>query len=273
MHVTDSDQSQLFQDDSSIACLVRTEAFEGPLDLLLHLIRKNEVDIYNIPIAEITRQYLDYLDVMRELNLDIAGEFLVMASTLIQIKSQMLLPTPADPDSDEEQGEDPRAELVRRLLEYEKYRHAAVDLASRQILDRDVFARNFPSPELEALAPEETFVEIEVFELVDAFRRILARAPKESFHEVGSENISIADRISDILDYLQGRELVTFEELFLGNLTREFIVATFLAILELCKLKMIRLTQVESYGDIWVRSAVLPNDVQPTELDIDTAYA
>src|SRR5512133_687772 len=120
-------QNSLVEDDSSMACLVRTEAFEGPLDLLLHLIRKNEVDIYNIPIAEISRQYLDYLDVMRELNLDVAGEFLVMASTLIQIKSQMLLPNPIE-EGEEEQVEDPRAELVRRLLEYEKYRQAAVDL-------------------------------------------------------------------------------------------------------------------------------------------------
>src|SRR5512133_688330 len=113
-------QNSLVEDDSSMACLVRTEAFEGPLDLLLHLIKKNELDIYNIPIAEITRQYLDYLDVMRELNLDVAGEFLVMASTLIQIKSQMLLPQILDP-VDDEQGEDPRAELVRRLLEYDRY--------------------------------------------------------------------------------------------------------------------------------------------------------
>lgn len=272
MSASDTDQSQLFPDESSIACLVRTEAFEGPLDLLLHLIRKNEVDIYNIPIAEISRQYLDYLDVMRELNLDVAGEFLVMASTLIQIKSQMLLPNPVD-EGVEDQVEDPRAELVRRLLEYEKYRQAAVDLASRHLLDRDVFARTFPSPELDELIPEETFTEIEVFELVDAFRRILARAPKESFHEVGSENISIADRISDILDYMLGKEMVTFEELFLGNLTREFIVATFLGILELTRLKMIRLTQVESYGDIWIRSTVIPGDDPQAELDIDTSYA
>lgn len=255
--MTESAQNSLFADDASIACLVKTEAFEGPLDLLLHLIKKNEVDIYNIPIAEISRQYLDYIDVMRELNLDVAGEFLVMASTLIQIKSQMLLPNPQDGEGEEDQGEDPRAELVRRLLEYGKYREAAIDFAGRQLLDRDVFARNFPSPELEALAPEEATVEIELFELVDAFRRILAKAPKESFHEVGSENISIADRISDILEFMQGRDLVTFEELFLGNLTREFIVATFLAILELCRLKMLKLTQVESYGEIWVRSAVL----------------
>src|SRR6185369_16014276 len=125
----------LFDDDSS-SCLVRTEAFEGPLDLLLHLIKKNEVDIYNIPIAAISRQYLDYLDLMRELNLDVAGEFLVMASTLIQIKSQMLLPLSPDPEADEDQVQDPRAELVRRLLEYERYREASTLLASREILDR-----------------------------------------------------------------------------------------------------------------------------------------
>jgi segregation and condensation protein A len=249
-------QSPLFSNDDSIACLVRTEAFEGPLDLLLHLIKKNELDIYNIPIAEISRQYLDYLDVMRELNLDVAGEFLVMASTLIQIKSQMLLPQEIDP-AEEEQGEDPRAELVRRLLEYDRYREASALLIAREVLDRDVFARTFPSEELETFPTEEAPPVVEMFELVDAFRRILAKAPKESFHEVGSENISIADRISDILDFLQGKEAVDFEELFVGSNTREFIVASFLAILELCRLRMIRLSQFENYGRILVRSAII----------------
>lgn len=250
------DQSSLFADDDSIACLVRTEAFEGPLDLLLHLIKKNELDIYNIPIAEISRQYLDYLDVMRELNLDVAGEFLVMASTLIQIKSQMLLPQVID-SVEEEQGEDPRAELVRRLLEYDRYREASLLLVAREVLHRDVFARDFPAEELEAFPADEALPVVEMFELVDAFRRILAKAPKESFHEVGSENISIADRISDILEYLQGREAVDFEELFAGSNTREFIVASFLAVLELCRLRMIRLLQFENYGRILVRSAII----------------
>lgn len=250
------DQSSLFSADDSIACLVRTEAFEGPLDLLLHLIKKNELDIYNIPIAEISRQYLDYLDVMRELNLDIAGEFLVMASTLIQIKSQMLLPQVLD-SAEEEQGEDPRAELVRRLLEYERYREASHLLVAREMLNRDVFARNFPAEELDSLPADDTFPAVELFELVDAFRRILARVPKESFHEVGSENISIADRISDILEFLRGKESVDFEELFAGSATREFIVASFLALLELCRLRMIRLLQVENYGRLLVRSAVI----------------
>lgn len=255
--MTESVQNQLFSEADAIACLVRTEAFEGPLALLLHLIKKNEVDIYNIPIAAISRQYLDYLDVMQELNLDVAGEFLVMASTLIQIKSQMLLPQSVDPEVDDEKTEDPRAELVRRLLEYERYRDASMVLVSRNLLDRDVFARSFVSPELEALPADETLPEIELFELVDAFRRILAKAPRESFHEIGSENISIADRITDILEFLQGRDLVEFEELFAGSNTREYIVATFLAILELCRLRMIRILQYETYGKLLIRNSVI----------------
>jgi segregation and condensation protein A len=254
-----ADQSSLFSHDDSIACLVRTEAFEGPLELLLHLIRKNELDIYNIPIAEISRQYLDYLDVMRELNLDVAGEFLVMASTLIQIKSQMLLPHVTD-STEDEQGEDPRAELVRRLLEYERYREASLLLIAREVLHRDVFARTFPSEELEAFPADEALPAVEMFDLVDAFRRILAKIPNESFHEVGSENISIADRISDIMDYLSGKDSVDFEELFVGSSTREFIVASFLAVLELCRLRMIRLLQFENYGRILVMSAILADD-------------
>lgn len=255
------DQSSLFANDDSIACLVRTEAFEGPLDLLLHLIKKNELDIYNIPIAEISRQYLDYLDVMRELNLDVAGEFLVMAATLIQIKSHMLLPQAVDP-MEEEQGEDPRAELVRRLLEYDRYREASSLLIAREVLDRDVFARTFPSEELEVFPSDEALPIVEMFELVDAFRRILAKVPIESFHEVGSENISIADRISDILEYLQGKEAVDFEELFVGSNSREFIVASFLAVLELCRLRMIRLLQFENYGRILVRSTIIIDEAE-----------
>lgn len=255
------DQSSLFVNDDSIACLVRTEAFEGPLDLLLHLIKKNELDIYNIPIAEISRQYLAYLDVMRELNLDVAGEFLVMAATLIQIKSHMLLPQTVD-QMEDEPGEDPRAELVRRLLEYDRYREASSLLIAREVLDRDVFARNFPSEELEVFPSDEAIPIVEMFELVDAFRRILAKVPIESFHEVGSENISIADRISDILECLKGRESVDFEELFAGSNSREFIVASFLAILELCRLRMIRLLQFETYGRILVRSTIIIDEAE-----------
>ena len=145
----------LFPDSYQTVYTIRTESFEGPFDLLLHLIKKNEVDIYNIPIAAITRQYLDYLDVMQELNLDIAGDFLVMASTLIQIKSRMLLPLPPDEEIGEEEVEDPRAELVRRLLEYQKYKEAAVSLAQRELLGRDTFVRDFAAPELAEIEPEQ----------------------------------------------------------------------------------------------------------------------
>lgn len=258
-------QSGLFAESPLNSYRIRVEAFEGPLDLLLHLIRKNEVDIYNIPMAEITRQYLAYLEVLNELNLDVAGEFLVMASTLIQIKSRLLLPIPPSEEGAEESGEDPRAELVRRLLEYQKYKEAALSLAGRHLLDRDLFVRPDLPSENEDDEVSEAPLELDLFELMAAFRRILLKAPKESFHEVGSENISIADRISDLLAFLQGKELVDFEELFLGNLTREFIVATFLAVLELCRLKMIKVSQLERFGTIWVRPAVTIDPEHPEE--------
>ena len=145
----------LFPDLAPSVYTVRTESFEGPLDLLLYLIRKNEVDICNIPIAAITRQYLEYIELLKELNLDIAGEFLVMASTLVQIKSRMLLPAPGE-DEDEQEEEDPRAELVRRLLEYQRYHEAADRLAESDMLGRELFARKFISPEFADLKPDET---------------------------------------------------------------------------------------------------------------------
>ncbi|TWJ18765.1 segregation and condensation protein A [Geobacter argillaceus] len=266
---SDPFRSGLFAESPLNSYPIRVEAFEGPLDLLLHLIRKNEVDIYNIPMAEITRQYLAYLEVMNELNLDVAGEFLVMASTLIQIKSKLLLPIAPSEEGAEESGEDPRAELVRRLLEYQKYKEAAVSLAGRQLLDRDLFVRPELPSEAEDDEVSEAPLELDLFELMAAFRRILQKAPKESFHEVGSENISIADRISDLLAFLQGKELVAFEELFQGNLTREYVVATFLAVLELCKLKMIKVSQLERFGTIWVRPAVI---MEPEQSEDDQGH-
>ncbi len=248
-------QESIFDDSQRSAYNVSVEAFEGPLDLLLHLIRKNEVDIYNIPIAAITRQYLDYLELMKELNLDVAGEFLVMASTLIQIKSKMLLPIPADEESTEEE-EDPRAELVKRLLEYSKYKEAAQSLGERELLGRDTFARKFAAPELVALQPEEEPPQVEMFELIEALQRVLAKIPVETFHEVGVESISIADRIGEILAFLEEKETVAFEELFGEILTREYVVATFMAILELCKMKLVKVVQAQRLGTIWVMPAV-----------------
>jgi segregation and condensation protein A len=235
---------------------VKVEAFEGPLDLLLHLIKKNELDIYNIPIATITRQYLEYLELLKELNLDVAGEFLVMASTLLQIKSKLLLPAVLLDEGVEEEEEDPRAELVRRLVEYQKYKDAAGRLGERELLGRDVFARKFESPDLADFPPEEQPLEMEMFELIEAFRRVLAKVPEGSFHDVIAERISVADRINDILSQLQGKESLVFEELFGDFLTREYVIATFLAILELCKLRMVRITQMHGFGTIWIMPAV-----------------
>jgi segregation and condensation protein A len=252
-------QDNLFADGYQSVYTIRTESFEGPLDLLLYLIKKHEIDIYNIPIASVTRQYLDYLEVMKELNLDIAGEFLVMASTLIQIKSRMLLPVQAEEEGEAEE-DDPRAELVRRLLEYEKYKNAAERLAEREMLGRDIFARKFMAPELSDMKPVESVPEVDLFELIEAFRSLLAKVPEDVFHEVGAEGLTIADRINEVLDLLRGKESVTFERLFIGPLTREYIVVTFLALLELCKLKMVRLLQANSFGTIWVVPAVLVED-------------
>ena len=264
--------STLFPDYQTVYT-IKTESFEGPFDLLLHLIKKNEVDIYNIPIAAITRQYLEYLDIMKELNLDIAGDFLVMASTLIQIKSRMLLPLPEDDESGEEEYEDPRAELVRRLLEYSRYKEAAVSLGQRELLERDVFVRRSAASELEGLRQEGETLEVELFELIDAFRRVLATVPAESFHEVEAEGLSIADRINELLLLLQGVDAASFEELFIGDATKEQIIVTFLAILELCRLNMLRLTQARSFGTILVVPALLKaGDDAVTEEDLDRDF-
>jgi len=235
---------------------VKLDKFEGPLDLLLFLIKKNELDIYDIPIAVITNQYLEYIKLLKDLNLEVAGEFLVMASTLIQIKSSMLLPTHADEGSEEEE-EDPRAELIRRLVEYSRYKEAAVRLSENKLLGREVFARSFSSTELLATDVVDEQLEVELFQLIDAFRAVLARAPKESFHEVSSESISIAERINEILSLLQEKDLLSFETLFESMIDRDYVVATFLAILELCKARMIRIRQQDKYGSIWILPAVV----------------
>ena len=228
---------------------VRLEMFEGPLDLLLHLIRKNEISITDIPIALITEQYLDYLKLMKELNLDVAGEYLLMASTLLHIKSKMLLPT--SPEEDEEGGEDPRAELVRRLLEYQAYKEAATELQRRPLLDRDVFIRTVP---LETEEPEkEEKIDVNLFDLLEAFRKVLERAKPEIFHEVMMEQITVEERIQDILSLLQRENRsVTFYRLFPEQAPRKIIVVTFLAILELVKMKLVRVFQMAPFETIRV---------------------
>ena len=241
---------------------VNIEEFEGPLDLLLHLIKKNEVDIYNIPIAAITRQYLGYIDLLKDLNLDIAGEFLVMAASLLQIKSRMLLPPTVEEETEEEE-EDPRAELVRRLLEYQKYKEAAIGLGQRDLLGRDLFARKFPSAELASFEVDEEPAEVELFELIEAFQRVLAKVSVETFHEVGADGLSIADRITEILSLLDGEEMITFESLFFSDVSRDAVIITFLAVLELCKLRMIRISQMSDKGTIYIIPAAVDQDSEP----------
>ena len=272
MPVTGAVHDDLFSADAMSGYSVKVEAFEGPLDLLLHLIKKNELDIYNIPIAAITRQYLEYLEIMRELNLDVAGDFLVMASTLLQIKSKTLLPAYLNEEAGEEEEEDPRAELVRRLLEYQRYKDAADRLAGGELLGRDVFARKFAAQDLVESEPADPPLEVELFELIEAFQRVLAKVPEGSIHEVITERISVADRINEILTRLEGRESLAFEDMFVDFLTREYVIATFLAVLELCKLRLVNVVQAQSFGSIWIVPAVSTAEVGGTmeEEDVGT---
>jgi segregation and condensation protein A len=220
---------------------VKLPIFEGPLDLLLHLIRMDEVDITDIPIARVAEQYLEYLDLMRDLQLDIAGEYLLMAATLAWIKSRMLLPP--DPSALGDPGMDPRAELVARLLEYQRFKDVAGEIGERQLLGRDVFAAHAEGAP--ALPEAEREIEVGLFELVEAMRRALARGGHTgAAHEVEIESITVRERIVAVMGVLASREACEFEDLLAGDPhTRALIVATFLAILELTRLEAIGLYQ------------------------------
>ena len=238
---------------------VHLDKFDGPLDLLLHLIRRNELDICDIPVADITRQYLDYIKLMKDLNLEVAGDFLVMAATLLQIKSRMLLPQ-EEPEEGEVEETDPRAELIRRLLEYQQYKEAGMVIGARALLGREVFVRSAFEPELTGARILEGPLEVSLFDLVDAFRVLLLRIPAEHFHDVAAaETFSIADCINEILSLLQERETVQFDELVSDEFTRERVIVTFLALLELCRLKLVRIFQGSDHGSIWFVPAV-PQD-------------
>ena len=233
---------------------IKLDIFEGPLDLLLYLIKKNEIDIYDIPIALITEQYLEYIEMLRSLNLDLAGEFLVLAATLIHIKSRLLLPVEEDPAAEEE--EDPRAELVRQLLEYQAFKEAALQLDNRPVLERDVFTRSCPVTGPDDPEVDESFTEMDVFDLVKAFQQIIARLDKEERIEINTEEMSLADRINDIMERLREYKHLTFTELLGERTDRRWILYTFLALLELMKLRMIRAYQGEPYGVIRLFLAV-----------------
>jgi segregation and condensation protein A len=244
---------------------VRIENFEGPLDLLLHLIRKNEINIYDIPIAMIAQQYLGYLEAMKDLNLTVAGEFLVMAATLLQIKSKMLLPVEETAEDDED-GPDPREELVRRLLEYKAFKEAARQLDTQERMWRDIYSRPAMSSDAEATSDETILDNIGLFDLVDALQGILNRNPGKKLLEIIPDNLTVRDRMNVILEALEGQESVGFEALFEASCHRLVIIVTFLALLELIRLRTVRVYQAENFGPILVsRTFSLVPD--PAELD------
>jgi len=237
---------------------VKLEIFEGPLDLLLHLIKKNEIDIYNIPIAHITQQYLSYLEIMKSLNLDVAGEFLLMAATLLHIKSKMLLPSSEEEngEGEKEEEEDPRAELVRRLLEYQRFKEAAQELQKGSLLDREVFARQFFEEQFLEGAEEAPLGEVSLFDLLEAVKKVLQGIPPDEFQEISLEHLKIKDKIFQIMERLSEVENLTFSELFLSAASRKELILTFLALLELLRLRMVKIYQPEPFGLIRIFSPI-----------------
>jgi segregation and condensation protein A len=214
------------------------EIFEGPMDLLVHLIRKNELDIYDIPIALITEQYLQYLEWMQAMNIDYAGDFLLMASTLTQLKSRMLLPVHEGEDEDE----DLLQEITRPLVEYLQMKSAADQLVERNLLGENTFIRKPDHGEF-LIDSDDEFIKIGLFELIDAFQKILERIPDDHRVDMRADEISVKDRITQIIDILETKKSITFLELFSDNPDKNEIIVTFLAILEMVKLMLIRIVQ------------------------------
>jgi segregation and condensation protein A len=250
---------------------VRLEHFEGPLDLLLHLIKRHELSIYDIPIAAITQQYLDYIDVMQEMNLDVAGEFLVMAATLIHIKSRLLLPR-VDP-SQEDPDEDPREALVRRLLEHQKFKAAAELLHERETLRSAQWTRpDGPIAEIAGEAPEPE-IEVDLFSLIAAFRSIVERGKQRPKVYLPTEQIPIEDRIEQLMAMLSETEACGFEDLFADVQSRAGMIVTFLAMLEMIRLKLIRVFQSGSMGPIRVYKRARPADAPRPLLDPEQRHA
>ncbi len=231
-------------------CNVRLDIFEGPLDLLLYLIRKEEIDIYDIPIARITEQYLHYLGMMRMLNLTFAGEFVAMAATLIFIKSRMLLPPEERTEEEEEPIEDPRAELVMQLVEYKQFKEVAEDLEGMESKQQVTFQRHDPSvPLLEMV--ERPLSDVSTFDLLSAFSVALERAAKkEAIHEVPEEEVTVAERIQMILNRLRKEKEILFHSLFPEEASPVMIVVTFLALLELIRTKRAAAVQRRPFAEI-----------------------
>lgn len=243
--------------------LVQLPTFEGPLDLLLHLIQKHELDILDIPIAFVTEKYVEYIRMMQELSIDIASEYLVMAATLAHIKSKMLLPAvPEEHEEADEIEEDPRTELVRRLLEYQKYKEAADQLGSRSLLGRDVFSRGLDAPSVDGPAP---LAPVSMFKLLDALQTVLDRVRQTQDHEIDFERISITDRINQLADVLRRRRRLSFDELFEADRTPADVIVTFLALLEMTRIRLTRIWQAQPYAPIEIELAVTDDEAEVAE--------
>jgi segregation and condensation protein A len=230
---------------------VKLEVFEGPLDLLLYLIKKDEVDIYDISIVRITQQYLEFMDAFKVLDLEVAGEFVVMAANLIYLKSRSLLPVSVQPPEEEAEEEDPRWELVRQLLEYKKFKDAAQQLQQRELVQEKLFAR---APEVVEQSVERPLGDVSVFDLIGAFNKILKRLDqKEDLREIFEERFTVGDKIELIMKMTASDVALNFSELFSGVASRTEVVVTFLALLELIRLKQLRAEQNEPFGEILLR--------------------
>jgi segregation and condensation protein A len=226
---------------------VRLDIFEGPLELLLYLVRKNEIEISEIPIATVCHQYLEYLDLMNALNLDFAGEFLVLAATLAYIKSRTLLPA----TEEEEMEEELHFDLAQHLLEYKRYKEAANTLTRQTILEKDEFIRSYVTEDLTPPETDESDIEVNLFELLDALKGVLKRVEdKKSILEVTKEKITVTEKVVEILGRLKQQKSISFASLFDELTTREEVIATFLALLELLRQRMVRALQSTPFGPI-----------------------
>jgi segregation and condensation protein A len=238
---------------------VRLEVFEGPLDLLLYLIRREEVDIYDIPIERITSQYMETLDLMQMLDLSIAGEFLVMAATLMLIKSRMLLPVEDREELEEEDEDDPRWDLVRQLVAYKKFKDAAFHLQEREIDREGVFPREGVAFHLED-EPDIALQDVSLFDLMTAFSEALKRVREENLREIFAERFTVAEKIDDLLGRLKKSDSFSLRDCFLRMRSRQEIICTFLAVLELIRLRQVRVEQSANFSDILVRKT---GDIEP----------
>lgn len=242
---------------------VKLEIFEGPLDLLLYLIKKNELNIYDIQISIVTEQYLEYIDMMQILDLDIAGEFLLMAASLIQIKSKMLLPIE---QLEDEEPDDPRSELVKKLIEYKKFKEAAEAFKQMEFAQKDIFTRPVQINDIENLPDEDPIDEASIFDLLAAFSKVLKSVPRESFYEVEKEEFTVSGKIHELFHLLIKKSVVGFFDLFKEAKSKVEIVVTFMAILELIKMREIVAEQDSIFGDINIIKNI--EKITPPKLEV-----